>query len=466
MNRFPKTLFKSFAILGTASYLSTKTPITEAFFWSSNPFNDLKSNTKLFIWGNGQYQAKPGSVPTFRNFSPKRQKLSLTKTQKEHGIPDLVDISGSKNLLVGVDSKGNLWSFKNKNITAIKKDSADSSFKKKITDSSGEQQTTIIHAQNIMSDLQNINIKGKATSVKIVLENIFVLSSNGVLYRSKLDRIQTGKPEWKEVSSVRKVKQIDGGKRHLLMLDNTGTVYAMGDDTHGQCGSGDQDRMFSGPFVHRIVRNPQKINGLEGEFVEKIFAGGNHNFVMTKSGQVYGWGFNNLMQLGHEDEYRVPDTPRLAFFAPVNFGYFFKDQTVKDIALGLDFSLFICENDKSGLTEVFGMGHNKEGQVATGFPRHVQKLTKLEPLSDFDVPDRDGNRKPLKLEISCGNKHCMARGSNNCLLIWGANQEGQLGNKKRSFTGSPLLFSKFKNMKIKNFKAFDNQCFVNVVSDK
>ena len=227
------------------------------------------------------------------------------------------------------------------------------------------------------------------------------------------------------------MKQIEGGERHLLMLDKSGTVFAMGDDTHGQCGSGDLDRIFSGPFVSRIVRNPQRIESLSEQMIDKIYAGGNHNFALSKSGQVFGWGFNNVMQLGHEDEYIVPENPRMAFFEPVNYNYFFKNQEVKDIALGQDFTLFICENKSNGLTEVFGMGHNSNGQLGSGFPRHIQKMTKLQPLSGFETFSKNGDRIPLKLKISCGNQHCMAKGSNGSLFIWGGNQYGQLGNKKR-----------------------------------
>jgi alpha-tubulin suppressor-like RCC1 family protein len=453
-------------VIGTGALIKDKGFTSETFTFFSNPFNDLiKEKKEVFIWGNGVYQAKPGVVPNFINFSPKKQLFSLDKKKAKYGVPDIVDIEASDKLLICLDSKGNIWSCDNKQIWSAKKDSNLPSFKIKSIDKSGIAKNQVIHSQNFISNLQNINGKGKTTSIKIVLENVYALNHKGKLFRSKLDKIQNGSPDWKEIKTVKNVKQIDGGVRHLLMLDNDGNVFAMGDDTFGQCGSGDDKRNYWGPFSKKIIRNPQKIEGLDGQIVDKIFAGGSHNFAMTNSGQVFGWGSNNLMQLGHEDEFSVSQNPRLAFFAPVNFGYFFKEQKVKDIAVGLDFSLFICENNETGLTEVFGMGHNKEGQLASGFPKHIQKLRKLEPLSDFDIASKDGGREPLKLEISCGNKHCLAKTSNQCLLIWGANQEGQLGNMKRSFSSNPILMSKFNKKEINHFKAFGNQTFININTD-
>lgn len=463
MNRFAKGLVKSVGVLLTANHIKSTDLTTDNFFFSKNPFKDLESTeAEIFLWGNGWYQAKPGSLPNFSNFSPKKQIMAVDQKQHEFKVPDLVDLAESEKAILGIDSKGNIWSFDNKKIAAMKDDADLSSHRKSVTTKSGEVKSRKIHSQNILSNIQNSNIGGKAVSIKVVLSNVYVLSAKGKLYKSKLDFIQSGSAKWKEVKSVDNLKQIEGGERHLLMLDKSGSVFAMGDDTHGQCGSGDLNRIFSGPFVSRIVRNPQKIESLSEQIIEKIFVGGNHNFAMSKSGQVFGWGFNNLMQLGHEDEYCAPNSPRLAFFAPVNFNYFFKDHEVKDIALGSDFTLFICKNRANGLTDVFGMGHNSQGQLGSGFPRHIQKMTKLQPLSGFETHSEKGERVPLDLNISCGNMHCMAKGSNGSLLIWGGNQHGQLGNKKRAFSGNPLLFSKFAKKNVKYFKAFGNQSFVNV----
>ena len=44
------------------------------------------------------------------------------------------------------------------------------------------------------------------------------------------------------------VKQIATGLDHILFVTKDGDVYAMGDDTFGQCGTGGEGRAMSAPF--------------------------------------------------------------------------------------------------------------------------------------------------------------------------------------------------------------------------
>lgn len=434
-----------------------------SFLFGKNPFSDLSSTENdTYLWGNGTYQSKPDSVPKFPNYFPKKQKVAKDSNDKVHNSPDLVDVVYYSSFLLGVDKKGNLWKFKNKTIEAQEQDITHDNLI--VSNKNGE--SSKIKYENFMSDLESVPGKGISTSVRIVQENVYLLNDQGKVFRSKVDKIMNKKPDWKEIKNLGKIKQVETGSNHVLFLNDKGDVYALGDDTHGQCGSGDNGRLFSGPFVSRVVRNPQIIESLKGQSVKKMFVGGSHNFVLTESGQIFGWGFNNLMQLGHEDQYSSSTEPRLAFFEPVNFSQEFLGKQIQDIALGKDFSLFVCKNKTNNYTEVYGMGHNSEGQLASGFPRHIQKLTKVEPLSDFDYKDENGERIPLDLEISCGNSHCIAKGSNGAILTWGANKRGQLGNKKRSFTGSPLLMKKFSKKDVEHFKAFQDQSFISLLKQE
>lgn len=46
---------------------------------------------------------------------------------------------------------------------------------------------------------------------------------------------------------------------HVLALNNKGDVYAMGDDTLGQCGQSDTDRNTYPPFVEKRIKYPTKV---------------------------------------------------------------------------------------------------------------------------------------------------------------------------------------------------------------
>lgn len=65
--------------------------------------------------------------------------------------------------------------------------------------------------------------------------------------------------------------------------------------------------------------------------------------------------------------------------------------------------------------------------------------------------DKGGNRDVWIKKISCGKDHCMALMDLGVLTIWGDNEFGQIGNKKRSFTQNPLIVSQLKDKKIKDF---------------
>lgn len=53
--------------------------------------------------------------------------------------------------------------------------------------------------------------------------------------------------------------------------------------------------------------------------------------------------------------------------------------------------------------------------------------------------------RPLKINnLTCGKKHCIATFEYGAFFIWGDNEKGQLGDKKRRFLESPYPKSKFE----------------------
>lgn len=50
------------------------------------------------------------------------------------------------------------------------------------------------------------------------------------------------------VKEMPPLKQIACGVDHVLCLSKTGTVWAMGNDTFGQCGQGGENRQAVAPF--------------------------------------------------------------------------------------------------------------------------------------------------------------------------------------------------------------------------
>lgn len=46
---------------------------------------------------------------------------------------------------------------------------------------------------------------------------------------------------------------------HLVALNKSGHVYAMGDDTYGQCGQADTTRNTNPPFTETRIKFPTKV---------------------------------------------------------------------------------------------------------------------------------------------------------------------------------------------------------------
>ena len=85
---------------------------------------------------------------------------------------------------------------------------------------------------------------------------------------------------------------IDTGVDHILMLDRKGQVWAMGDDTFGQCGQGEENRQKVAPFFEVRHRTPKKVP--IPEKVVKVVSGNRHNLAITDQGSMFGWGFNSM----------------------------------------------------------------------------------------------------------------------------------------------------------------------------
>ncbi|KAI7810832.1 putative E3 ubiquitin-protein ligase HERC4 [Triplophysa rosa] len=90
----------------------------------------------------------------------------------------------------------------------------------------------------------------------------------------------------------RHVIQITCGDQHSMALTQEGRVFVWGENSHGQLGLGEGG---SGS------QTPQHVQCLDGVPLAQISAGGDHSFVLSLSGVVFGWGKNSSGQLGLGD---------------------------------------------------------------------------------------------------------------------------------------------------------------------
>ena len=68
---------------------------------------------------------------------------------------------------------------------------------------------------------------------------------------------------------------------HTIVLTNSGEVYSWGWNNWGQIGIGSDEN---------VVSVPQQLNGFNGEKVKAISCGSYHSLALTESGHVFSWG--------------------------------------------------------------------------------------------------------------------------------------------------------------------------------
>lgn len=124
----------------------------------------------------------------------------------------------------------------------------------------------------------------------------------------------------------------------------------------------------------------------------------------------------------------------------------------------------MCKDPNNGnVEEVYATGNNLRGQLGINRVSHLQDMMLIEDVSGF--VDQN-TKKPLRItNITCGKKHTIITFEYGAFFIWGDNENGQLGNKKRSFLESPYPKVKFeKEHNVENVVCGIDSCAV-IVED-
>eukprot|EP00455_Lapot_gusevi_P028562 TRINITY_DN3051_c0_g2_i4.p1 TRINITY_DN3051_c0_g2~~TRINITY_DN3051_c0_g2_i4.p1 ORF type:complete len:430 (+),score=147.97 TRINITY_DN3051_c0_g2_i4:52-1341(+) len=96
------------------------------------------------------------------------------------------------------------------------------------------------------------------------------------------------------------IVDVAGGIFHSLFLTADGKVLSCGASTYGQLGHGDKVDSHEPKEIAALQ--------LQGDRVVGIGGGGQHSLAVTANGDLYSWGFGEMLQLGtgEEDDQVVP----------------------------------------------------------------------------------------------------------------------------------------------------------------
>ncbi|MBI0145346.1 MULTISPECIES: RCC1 domain-containing protein [Bifidobacterium] len=262
--------------------------------------------------------------------------------------------------------------------------------------------------------------------------------------------------------------QVSAGGQHSLALGSDGYVYAWGSNANGRLGDGTTTRRTTPVKVEKPTDAPADFTYVQ------VSAGCRHSLALGSDGKTYAWGYNYLGQLadGTETDQTTPvkvvppaDTPADFTYTQVNAGGY------HSLALGSD-------------GNAYAWGDNRNGQLGDGTTTHRTAPVKVEKPTDAPADftyvqvgagrfyslalGSDGNAyalgdneygqlgdgtttnqtTPVKVrspagtpadftytQISGGNTHSLAVGSDGNAYAWGCNQQGALGNNTASWFG-------------------------------
>ena len=178
---------------------------------------------------------------------------------------------------------------------------------------------------------------------------------------------------------------------HSLAIKTDGSLWAWGGNKYGQLGTGNYVK----------TRYPLAVTGVTGTFLLCV-GGGSHSMVLRSDDTIWGWGRSSFGQQGSG-----------------TFGFDPTPGQVAGALTGVTISKISAKSDNSlaleGTTSIYGWGYNRYGQLADGSVNYRNAPVQAQGLSGVITG------------ISQGTNHTLALRSDGTVLAWGRNKYGQLG---------------------------------------
>jgi alpha-tubulin suppressor-like RCC1 family protein len=215
------------------------------------------------------------------------------------------------------------------------------------------------------------------------------------------------------VRNLNNIKQVSAGSYHTLVLTKEGQVYSFGRNELGQLGLGHT----------KTIIDPTSIPNLKN--IVQTSAGENHSLLLTQNGEIYSFGNNQYGQLGLGD-YEKRSTPTL--IPNIN--------NIMQISAGGYYSLLLNKNG-----EVYSFGKEARGKLGLGDCEN-QIVPTLIPIEYF-------NNSPI-VQVSAGVCHSLALTIDGNVYSFGYGGHGGLGLGDINDRNVPILIpaNYFNNQRV------------------
>lgn len=201
---------------------------------------------------------------------------------------------------------------------------------------------------------------------------------------------------------------VAAGEIHSLALDDTGAVYAWGDNEYGQMGDGTTTDRYL----------PVEVSALAGRRIIAIAAGGHHSLAVDDTGKVHAWGANGYGQLG-DGAYYNRSTPAQVVGIPSGV-------VIRGLAAGKYHSLVLGSDGNA-----YAWGGNDSGELGDGTSGIFAYRSEPKPVTGFPAG-------VTAVAVAAGSYHSLAIGSDGRAYAWGYNYNGQLGDGATTNRKNPV----------------------------
>ncbi len=218
----------------------------------------LKENGTVWSWGNNKY-GQLGNGTTVQSGVP----------QKVKELSDIVYINAGATFAFAINNSGEVFAWGDNRYAQL-------------GDGTNTQRTKPVRTSQI-NDIKKISA-GYYHAV--------ALKNDGTVYfwgNPKMNPNVQGY-EFERIPievDIQNIKDISSGKSHIVALSEEGDIYTWGENNSGQLGNG---------VFGDTVTSPQKIELSSN--ITKIEAGIEHSIALDDSGHIYAWGNNLYGQLG------------------------------------------------------------------------------------------------------------------------------------------------------------------------
>ncbi|KJY52991.1 RCC1 domain-containing protein [Bifidobacterium kimbladii] len=210
-----------------------------------------------------------------------------------------------------------------------------------------------------------------------------------------------------------------------LAVGSDGNAYAWGNNGYGRLGDGTTTRRTTPVMVRKPDRKTYP--DLPADFTYlQVSAGASHSLALGSDGNVYAWGYNYNGQLGdgtRDDKHapvrvRTPDRSTYPDL-PADFTYL-------QVSAGASYSLAVGSDGN-----VYAWGSNSNGRLGDGTSSNRYTPVRVKTPDRKTYPDLPADF--TYLQVSAGQYHSLAVGSDGNVYAWGSNNTGQLGNGTTSY---------------------------------